>query len=80
MEGTGVPGENHRLSQITDKPAANFENNKLIEYNPWLNEHKSTAAMNYFLNLKFQNLRVLTHANVQITKCQSLGEYIQVLG
>ena len=40
---------------------------KIIEYNPWLNEHKSTAAMNYFLNLKFQNLRVLTHANVQIT-------------
>jgi NADH:ubiquinone oxidoreductase subunit 3 (subunit A) len=26
---------------------------KIIEYecpNPWLNEHKSTAAMNYFLN------------------------------
>jgi len=28
--------------------------------NPWLNEHKSTAAMNYFLNKHMGNIHDVT--------------------
>ena len=32
---------------------AREKNNRILMPNPWLNEHKSTAAMNYFLNIQY---------------------------
>jgi hypothetical protein len=44
---------NHGLGiyiRVLSLASAREKNNRILMPNPWLNEHKSTAVMNYFLN------------------------------